>query len=353
MLALSHKQEGGALSAAAPADIMLSVLIPVLNEEKGLAPLLARLVPVLEHCAQRWEVVFVDDGSTDRTFAALKTLNGQNPRIKCIRLSRNFGKEIAVAAGLRYTSGEAVMLMDGDLQHPPEAIPRFLEGWHAGYDVVYGQRLDRSGDAPSRRFLTKAFYRIFAALSGTKLPEEAGDFRLLSRRAADALNRIGERSRFNKGLFAWIGFSSLGIPFEPGERATGDRSRWPWRRLIRFALDGITSFTTIPLRIWSYLGLAISLLAFTYILVFIGKTLLFGSDVKGFPTLFVAILFFSGVQLISLGVIGEYLGRIYEEVKARPLFVVADELGLERQDQSPPASPTPAEVVARCASAST
>lgn len=306
----------------------LSVVIPVLNEERGIAALLSRLMPVLEASGETWEVVFVDDGSTDGTLQALRAENRRDHRIKAISLSRNFGKEVAVAAGLLRATGAAVILMDADLQHPPEIIPEFLAKWRAGYDDVYAQRIDRAADSPSRRFFSRVYYRVFRALSGTKLPENAGDFRLLSRRAVDALNRIGERARFNKGLYAWVGFKSIGLPFEVPDRPDGGASRWSPRRLIRFALDGIFSFTTIPLRIWSVIGLAVSLLAFTYIVGFLLKILFFGTDLKGFPTLVVSIMFFSGIQLISLGVIGEYLGRIYEEVKARPLFLVAEEIGL-------------------------
>ena len=307
----------------------LSVVIPVLNEERGIAPLLARLTPVLEASGESWEVVFIDDGSTDGTIAELRAAHSKDRRIKVLSFSRNFGKEIAVAAGLQRASGTAVVLMDADLQHPPEIIPDFLAKWRAGYDDVYGQRIDRTADSPVRRLFSRAFYRLFRALSGTRLPENAGDFRLLSRRAVDAMNRIGERARFNKGLFAWVGFKSIGLPFDVPDRPDGSVSRWRLRRLVRFALDGIFSFTTIPLRIWSVIGLAVSLLAFAYIVVFMLKTLIFGTDLKGFPTLVVSIMFFAGIQLISLGVIGEYLGRIYEEVKARPLFLVADEIGLE------------------------
>ena len=308
----------------------LSVVIPVLNEEESLQGLLARLTPVLEQCGLGWEVIFVDDGSSDGTLACLRALHEREPRVKAVALSRNFGKEIAAAAGLRYASGDAVVLMDGDLQHPPEVIPQLIAGWREGCDIVYGQRLDRTADGPLRRLLSRTYYQMFRVLSGTKLPENAGDFRLVSRRAVDALNRMDERARFNKGLFAWIGYTSMGVPFEVPERSPGDSSRWHLRQLLHFALDGVASFSTIPLRVWSYLGLAISLLAFLYIAVFVLDTLIYGTDLRGFPTLVVSIMFFAGVQLISLGVIGEYLGRIYEEVKARPLYLVSEEVGLEQ-----------------------
>ena len=303
----------------------------MLNEERGLEPLIGRLRPVLESLGLDWEIVFVDDGSTDATLAKLKTLNAQDRRLKAISLSRNFGKEIATAAGLSYVDGDAAVLMDADLQHPPELIREFVRQWRAGFDIVYGQRMDRDADAFVHRWAARAFYAAFHKLSGTRLPAGAGDFRLLDRKAIDAMNRMRERVRFNKGLFAWMGFSSVGVPFHVAPRQDGGSSRWPRRQLLRFALDGIASFTTIPLRVWSYLGLVISFLAFCYAMVFLVKTLLFGTDVPGFPTLIISVMFFAGVQLISLGVIGEYLGRMYEEIKGRPLFLVSEELGIERK----------------------
>lgn len=310
-------------------DVLLTVVVPMLNEERGIGPLLTRLVPVLEKLASRYEIIAVDDGSTDATFPVLAAHNARNPAVKALRLSRNFGKEIAVAAGLRHARGDAVIVMDADLQHPPEVIPQFYARWRDGFDVVFGQRLDRAADSPLRRHLSGIFYRTFHTLSGTKLHENAGDFRLLSRRAVIALNRLGERSRFNKGLFAWIGFPSTGVPFSVPERAGHEASRWRMRRLWRFALDGIASFTTIPLRIWSYVGVAISMLALVFGLYIIAQTMLYGSRVAGFPTLIVSVLFLGGIQLISLGIIGEYLGRVYEEVKARPLYLVGGSVGLD------------------------
>jgi polyisoprenyl-phosphate glycosyltransferase len=313
-----------------PRHCSLSVVVPMLNEERGLEPLVARLRPVLESLGLDWEIIFVDDGSTDATLAKLKALNARDRRLKAISLSRNFGKEIAIAAGLTYASGDAAVLMDADLQHPPELIGDFVRQWQAGFDIVYGQRIDRNADSLVHRWAARAFYAAFHKLSGTTLPEGAGDFRLLDRKAIDAMNRMRERVRFNKGLFAWMGFASVGVPFQVPPRLDGGGSRWPRRQLLRFALDGIASFTTIPLRVWSYLGLVISFLAFCYAMVFLVKTLLFGTDVPGFPTLIISVMFFAGVQLISLGVIGEYLGRMYEELKGRPLFLVSEELGIER-----------------------
>lgn len=308
---------------------LLSVVIPVLNEAQGLEPLLARLSPVLDRLGGDWEIVFVDDGSTDSTLDQIRAARKSDSRIKAVALSRNFGKEIAIAAGLRYVGGDAVVVMDADLQHPPEVIEAFVAKWRAGYQVVYGERLDRKSESAMRRLLSQGFYRTFNALSKCDIPQGAGDFRLLDRRAVDAMNTLGERSRFNKGLFSWIGFRSIGVPYSVADRLHGP-SRWSFRSLIRFALDGLTSFTTIPLRIWSLLGLAISLTAFGSALVFLIRTIVYGADVPGFPSLIISVMILSGVQLISLGVLGEYLGRVYEEVKARPLFIVAEEIGASR-----------------------
>jgi polyisoprenyl-phosphate glycosyltransferase len=313
----------------------LSVVIPVFNEQRGVEALVARLTSALDALGHPWDVLFVNDGSTDDTMLALRRLNANDPRIKTISLSRNFGKEIAVAAGLQHATGDGVVIMDGDLQHPPEVIGDFVARWQDGFDIVYGQRRDRQTDSAMQRASSRIFYRVFRIMSGTELPDGAGDFRLLDRKAVDAMNRFGERSRFNKGLFAWIGFKSVGVVFDVAPRNDGV-SRWRPRRLLRFALDGIASFTTIPLRVWSYLGLLVSAFAFFYAMVFILKTLIWGADIPGFPTLIISVMLLGGVQLISLGVIGEYLGRVYEEVKGRPLYIVGERIGI---DAGPAAGP--------------
>ncbi len=306
----------------------LSVVIPVFNEERGLDALVAALVPVLETTGMVWDVIFVDDGSRDGSRDVLRRLNADDARMQAVFLSRNFGKEIAVAAGLSYAAGDAVVIMDADLQHPPGVIPEFIAKWRAGYDIVYGQRDDRTSDSPFRRLFSRGFYRTFEQMSGTVLPEGAGDFRLLDRKAVEAMNNFSERARFNKGLYAWIGFKSTGVDYHVPPRYDGGGSRWQPRQLFHFALDGIVSFSTVPLRVWSYLGLVVSMGAFGYLIVFLVRTLIFGTDVPGFPSLLISVMFFGGVQLISLGVIGEYLGRIYDEVKGRPLFIVSDVIGV-------------------------
>ena len=313
-----------------PRRARLSVIVPGLNEERSIPALVERLEPVLDDLDLDWEVVFIDDGSTDGTLDLLRALNARDPRFKAVSLSRNFGKELAAAAGLRYATGDAAVLMDADLQHPPELIRELVRHWRQGSDIVYGQRVDRKTDGLLHRLSARLFYSAFEKLSGTTLPEGAGDFRLLDRKAVDAMNRMRERVRFNKGLYAWVGFRSVGVPFTVPPRVGGGGSRWRPRQLLHFALDGLASFSTIPLRVWSYLGLLISLFAFCYAMVILVKTLIYGVDVPGFPSLIISVMFFAGVQLISLGVMGEYLGRMYEEVKGRPLFLVAEEVGIER-----------------------
>ncbi|MEO1264308.1 MAG: glycosyltransferase family 2 protein [Pseudomonadota bacterium] len=342
-LARDKREIGEALPAhrARPRVPDVTILIPVFNEAEALSPLLIRVKPILDRLKISWRILFVDDGSRDQTFARLKTLADADPRIAGISFSRNFGKEIAIAAGLRHASGDAVIIMDADLQHPPEVLEAFLDRWREGHDIVYGQRLTRETDAALHRFFARVFYRLYNALVETDIPKGAGDFRLLDRRAVDAMNRLSETSRFNKGLFSWIGFKSVGVPFTVEERQTG-QSKWSFRRLSSFALDGLTSFSTVPLRVWSLVGAAISLIAMVYAIIVLTRTLVFGVDVPGFPSLIISVMFFSGIQLMSLGVIGEYLGRVYEEVKARPLYIVADHFGLEDSAAAHPAPQAPA-----------
>jgi glycosyltransferase involved in cell wall biosynthesis len=304
----------------------LSVVIPVYNEGSNVGPLCARVGPVLDRVTSAWEIVFVDDGSEDDTLAHIKAQTALDPRIGAVSFSRNFGKEIAIAAGLDHARGEAVVIMDADLQHPPEMIEAFVERWREGYVMVYGQRTDRSDETRFKRSSANLFYRLFRQFGETSLPEGAGDFRLIDRRGVEVLKALGERARFSKGLYAWIGFRSIGVPFAVEERRHG-ATKWNFRRLFRFAFDGITSFTTVPLRVWTYLGIVISILSIMTALYFTIRTLLFGTDLPGFPSLIVSVMFFAGVQLMSLGIIGEYVGRIFAEVKRRPLYVVAERLG--------------------------
>lgn len=309
-----------------PPSPELSVVVPVFNESANIAPLCRRLVPVLERITPDWEVVFVDDGSEDDTLAALRAQNAAEPRIGAISFSRNFGKEVALAAGLDHANGRAVVIMDADLQHPPETIERFVERWREGYVMVYAQRTSRADESALKRGFARLFYRLFDRFTDIELPEGAGDFRLIDRKGVEVLRALPERARFSKGLYAWIGFCSIGVTYDVEERLHG-RSKWSFRKLFRFAFDGITAFSTVPLRVWTYLGGLISLLSIAAAIYFAIRTLLFGADVAGYPSLIVAITFLGGVQLMSLGMIGEYVGRIFAEVKRRPLYVVAERIG--------------------------
>jgi len=315
-------------NAIADAVPEISVVVPVFNEAKNLEALARRLTPSLESCAASFEVIFVDDGSQDETLATLGRLNAADVRLSALSLSRNFGKEVAIAAGLDHARGRAVVIIDADLQHPPEVVPRFVEKWREGYKNVYGQRSDRATDPRLRSILTRIFYDVIDHFGDVALPSGAGDFRLLDRQAVDALLGMRERARFSKGLYAWIGFKSVGVPFTVEARLSG-ASKFNFAKLLRFALDGLMSFSSLPLKAWTWIGLAISGFALTMAAYFFIRTALFGVDVPGYPSLIVSIAFFAGVQLISLGVLGEYIARIFNEVKGRPLYLVAERIGVE------------------------
>ncbi|TWB27587.1 glycosyltransferase involved in cell wall biosynthesis [Nitrospirillum bahiense] len=328
LTSLSAASGSKAQQAAAPAAKRLSIVIPMHNEEGNLAALFQRLVPVLEGIGMPFEIICVDDGSRDGTFAALRDHQAREPRLKLLRLSRNFGKEAAMSAGLSHAIGDAVVLMDGDLQHPPETIAIFVEQWRQGVQMAYGVRASRLTDPWLRRFLTKIYYRLLDNLSEVTLPRGAGDFRLLDRSVVDALNAMPERNRFMKGLFSWVGFRQVAVPFEVAQRHAGATSFNFWR-LLRFGLDGVASFSNVPLRVWSWLGIALSVPSFFYGLVIITKTIMFGRDTPGYASLMVAVLFLGGVQLIGLGVLGDYLGRVFTEVKGRPMYLVNEKVGFD------------------------
>lgn len=310
----------------------ITIVVPVYNEAAGLPVFVGRLTPVLDGLGLDWTVLFVNDGSADGTLARLRALNESDPRYTAISLSRNFGKETAIAAGLHYADADAVILMDGDTQHPPEVIPSFVSRWREGCKVVLGSRKGMAEEGALRRLYSRGFHAVFRLIAAPPLPRGAVDFLLLDRKAVEAMNRLGERTRFSKGLYAWIGFEHTTVPFAVEGRAAGESS-WNFTRLLGFAVDGIVSFSTVPLKVWSYLGLVVSAFAMIYAVIFLLRTLFFGSDLPGFPSLIVSIMFFSGVQLISLGVLGEYVARIYEEVKRRPLFLVGEEIGVEEPKQ--------------------
>ena len=300
---------------------LLSIVVPAYNEAEVLPEMYRRTVAVADTLEAELELIFVNDGSTDATLAVLESLRGEDPRVAIVDLSRNFGKEIAMTAGLDHSRGDAVVVIDADLQDPPELIPEMIAEWRAGYDVVYAQRTSRVGESALKKTTAHLFYRLMQRLSRVQIPADTGDFRLLSRRAVEALSGLREQHRFMKGLFAWIGYPQKAIQYQRDARYSGE-TKWSYVRLWNFAIEGITSFSTLPLRVATYLGVVTALGAFVFGLFIVLDTLLFGNPVPGYPSLLVVVLFLGGIQLIALGVIGEYLGRMFDETKGRPLYLL-------------------------------
>ena len=300
----------------------ISIVIPMKNEEDGVAALFERLIPILDGLNRSYEVICVNDGSTDHTVAALVGKQRFHPQIVIVDLSRNFGKEAALTAGIEQAKGKAVIPIDADLQDPPELIPEMTAKWDAGAEVVLAVRRKRDTDTAFKRFTANLFYTVINRMSEVEIPANAGDFRLLSRPVVDALLALPERNRFNKGLFAWLGFEAVVVEYERPKREIGT-TKWRYHRLWTFAMDGITAFSSLPIRIWTYIGLAFAAFAIFYGGVMIFRALFLGNiDVPGYASLMVSILFSAGVILTGLGVVGEYVSRIYVEVKQRPLYIV-------------------------------
>ena len=305
------------------------------NEARNIATLYERVTRVMNPLGDvRWEMVCVNDGSADNTLEQLVHLHRQDSRVRVIDLSRNFGKEAALSAGLDYASGDAVIPMDADLQDPPELIPQLLGKWREGYDVVNACRSSRTEDSWSKRAGAHLFYWLINRVSEVDIPANVGDFRLLSRPALNALLSLPERRRFMKGLFAWVGFDTATVYYERPSRNAG-KTQWHLGGLVRLALEGLTSFGQVPLQLVSYVGLVVSLVAFAYGCYMIVSTLLFGNPVAGYPSIMVTVLFLGGVQLLGLGVIGEYLGRVYDESKQRPLYLVRRTWGAHTDSNNP------------------
>ena len=299
----------------------LTVVVPVYNEEAVLPEFHARLTCVLDATVASYEVLYVNDGSRDGSLELMRDLHRRDPRVALVDLSRNFGKEIAMTAGLDRARGDAVVVIDADLQDPPELIPALVERWRAGFDNVYASRRNRSGESWLKKTTASWFYRLMGSVSRFDIPRNTGDFRLLSRRAVDALGTLREQHRFMKGLFAWIGFPSVAVEYDRDPRHAGV-SKFNYWKLWNFALEGITSFTIAPLRLATYFGGLVALGALVAILVIVAKTLLVGDPVRGYPSLMCAILFLGGVQLVAVGTLGEYIGRMFNETKQRPLYLV-------------------------------
>ncbi len=300
----------------------VTVVVAAYNEAQSLPLLHPRVMAALDALeGVQGRVLYVDDGSRDATWPVMRALAADDPRVSVLRLSRNFGKEAALTAGLDHVDTGAALILDADGQDPPELIGAFVREWQAGYDNVHGTRVERDGEGWLKRATAHAFYRVIGRLSKTPIPADTGDFRLLSPRALAALRELRERHRFMKGLFGWVGFNQKAVPYHREARVAGSSSFGFWK-LWNFALEGITSFTTAPLRVATYLGVLTALLAFSFAIYIVGKALLFGDPVAGWPTMMTVILFLGGVQLVALGLIGEYLGRLYEESKQRPLYLI-------------------------------
>ena len=302
----------------------ISILIPCYNEEKSLPLLYPELVKLMDSMpAYEWELMFVNDGSADGTLAELQRLRAADQRVNYIDLSRNFGKETAMLAGFDYVTGDCMIIIDADLQHPPTLIPEMIRWWEQGYDDVYAKRKSRGKESWLRKRLSLQFYKLLQRSSRFDVLQNVGDFRLLDRCCINALKRMRESERYTKGMYSWIGFRKKDVEFEQGDRVAGESS-WNYRQLFSFAVDGITSFTNVPLRISTIVGFFVSMCAFIYMIYVFIKALIYGDPVQGYPTLVILILFLGGIQLLSLGIIGEYIGRIYNETKNRPDYIVRE-----------------------------
>lgn len=305
-----------------PGKPLLTVIVPAFNEEEVLPIFHQRLINALVEIPNSWEVLYIDDGSSDRTVEIIKSLQTTYSMISLAKLSRNFGKEAAVSAGLKLAGGDAVVVIDADLQDPPELIPEMINAWQReNADMVNMRRRSREGETWFKKATAHMFYRVINRLSDVTIPEDVGDFRLISRRAVDALNQLPESNRFMKGLFAWVGYKQITVEYDRQPRAAGN-TKWHYLKLWNFALEGITGFSVAPLKIATYAGFISAAGAFIYALIFFIKTLVFGDPVKGFPTLIVVILMLGGLQLMATGILGEYLGRLFIESKQRPLYLL-------------------------------
>jgi glycosyltransferase involved in cell wall biosynthesis len=305
-------------------SVFISCIVPVYNEQALIGSFFTQLAACLQKLTEKFEIIVVDDGSQDNTVVELQKLLPSS--IKVIALSRNFGKEIALTAGLEHCSGDVAILMDADFQHPISLLPTFIQYWGEGYDMVYGVRNNRENESLVKRSMAKLFYWIMSKVTKLDIPNNAGDFRLLDRKVVNALNSFQERTRFMKGLYAWVGYKKIAVPFDVQERA-GGKSSWGLKRLTELAITGITSFSDIPLRVWGFVGFIISTLSVVYALYFLAYTLIYGADLPGFPSIIVSVMFLGGIQLLSIGILGEYIARIFTEVKKRPKYLIGEKFG--------------------------
>lgn len=303
---------------------MISIVCPVFNEEESVSQFVDCIVPMMRKQRIIYEVVFIDDGSTDSTLSIILNMKKKNEHIRVISFSRNFGKEAALTAGLKHARGNAVIPIDADLQDPPELILDMMDQWEKGYEVVLAKRVDRSSDGLAKRLTAKIFYKVHNRFANDKIPENVGDYRLMDRKVVDAINLLPERQRFMKGIFSWVGFNTTTLNYRRSTRI-GGKSKFSIFKLWNLALEAITSFSTIPLKFWSYIGAFISFVSFVYGGYIVARTLLYGVDVPGYASLIVIVLFLGGAQLIGIGVLGEYISRIYMETKLRPLYIIDKE----------------------------
>lgn len=317
-------------SALTNKSLFISCVIPVYNEEASVEGFVATLHATLAQLTNRSEIIVVDDGSKDNTLIKLKSVQAKYG-LKILALSRNFGKEIALTAGLEHTSGDVVILIDADFQHPVAMLPIFLDHWVQGYDMVYGIRTHRKSETYIKRQFANLFYWVMQKITSIDIPPNAGDFRLMDRKIIDALKTFPERTRFMKGLYAWVGFKKIGVPFDVEGRMAGESS-WRLSKLTELAITGITSFSDVPLRIWGLIGFLISLISMIYAIYIVTVTLIYGADLPGFPTLVVAIMFLGGIQLLSIGILGEYIARIFTEVKQRPHYLLQSKDGFDEKN---------------------
>jgi len=309
----------------------VSILIPCYNEEKSLPLLYGELLKVIENQKNYdWEILFVNDGSKDNTLATIKQLREKDNRVCYVDLSRNFGKEKAMLAGFDYVTGDCMIIMDADLQHPPHIIPQMLKEWENGFDDVYGKRISRGKESWLRKSFSLLFYKILQKATKVEILQNVGDFRLLDRSCINVLKQLREQERYTKGMYSWIGFRKKEVEFETQDRVAGVSS-WSFRNLLNLAMEGITSFTVAPLKISTIVGSLVALLAFIYMIFTLIRTILYGDPVQGYPTLMIVILFLGGLQLLSIGLLGEYLGRIFNETKNRPTYVAREYNGKKIQ----------------------
>jgi glycosyltransferase involved in cell wall biosynthesis len=308
-------------------SVFISCVVPVYNEEAVVSDFVVSLQQALRGLTNHFEIIIVDDGSRDHTVEKVQQLP-KDYHVKLLALSRNFGKEIALTAGIEHAQGDVTVLMDADFQHPVEVINDFLKQWAGGYDMVYGVRKNRESESRIKRNFARLFYWIMQKMSSVDIPSNAGDFRLMDRKITDAIKQFPERTRFMKGLYAWVGYKNIGIPFEVKERAAGSSS-WGFLRLAELAITGIASFSDIPLRVWSMIGFVVSFISLVYAVYIVTVTLMYGADLPGFPTLVVAIMFLGGIQLLSIGILGEYIARIFTEVKQRPKYLLRIKEGFD------------------------